>query len=418
MIIIVGVNHHTAPLPVRESLAFTKESLADALRRLRAETGLDEGMILSTCNRVEIYGAGEPACVSAAAAFLAGFHGQAEGPLGPFLLRLQGPEAVRHALRVTTSLDSMVLGEPQILGQVREAYRRAEEAGTLGAALTSLRNRSVAAASRARSETLVAQNAVSVSHVAVELARKIFGALEGRRVLLVGAGKMSGLAVRQLVRAGAQATVLGGRNFEHAAELAAALGSRARPLEDLRSELAATDIVITSTASPEFVIRREDVRAARGAVRRPLFLIDIALPRDVDPAVRSLDGVFLYDLDDLKSVAAANLKERRREVAAVEAIVEEELAEHLAWERSRGVVPLVVEMRRRGDRIRRSEIAKALKRLGPLTAQQAAAVEAATEAILKKLLHAPSVELKRCAREGRTGDVELACRVLGLDPAS
>jgi glutamyl-tRNA reductase len=254
--------------------------------------------------------------------------------------------------------------------------------------------------------------------VAVELARKIFGTLERRRVLLVGAGKMSGLAARQLVRAGAEATVLGGRRFEHAAELAAAVGTRARPMDDLRSELAATDIVITSTSSPEFVIRREDVRVARGAGRRPLFLIDIALPRDVDPDVRNLDGVFLYDLDDLKSVAAANLKERRRDVAAVEAIVEQELAEHLAWERSRGVVPLVVELRRRGDCIRRSEITKALKRLGPLTAQQAVAIEAATEAILKKLLHAPSVELKRFAREGRTGDVELACRLLGLGPTS
>jgi glutamyl-tRNA reductase len=249
----------------------------------------------------------------------------------------------------------------------------------------------------------------------VELAQKIFCGLGGRRVLLVGAGKMGGLAARQLVRAGAEATLLGGRSLERATELAEAVGSRARPLDDLRSELAAADIVISSTGSPDFVIRLEDVRAARVGRRRPLFLIDIALPRDVDPSVRSLEGVFLYDLDDLKSVAAANLKERRREVAAVESIVEEELAEHLAWERTREVVPLVVEMRRRGDTIRRAEIAKALKRLGPLTDQQAAAVDAATEAILKKLLHAPSVELKHLAREGRSDDVALACRLLGLE---
>jgi glutamyl-tRNA reductase len=417
LIVIFGINHRTAPLPVRERFAFPKDRLAEGLQRLLPETGLREGMILSTCNRVEIYGEGDRASAEAIAPFLARFHGRAEDEIAPFVFKLEGEEAVRHALRVATSLDSMVLGESQILGQVKAAYREAELAGALGPALASLRSRVIVAARRARSETTIGENAVSVSHVAVELARKIFGSLDGRRVLIVGAGKMSGLAARQLVRGGARATVLGGRTFERAAELAAGLGGHAVPFEQLRVELARADIVISSTGAPGFVILREDVRAARSGSRRPLFLIDIALPRDVDPAVRDLESVFLYDLDDLKSVSGSNLRERAREAARVESIVEQELAEQLGWQRAREVVPLVVEMRRRGDEIRRAELEKALKRVGPLTPQQAEAVEAATAAIVKKLLHPPTVQLKEFAREGRSDNVDLACRMLGLGHA-
>jgi glutamyl-tRNA reductase len=313
----------------------------------------------------------------------------------------------------------MVLGEPQILGQVKEAYQAAEEAGTLGAGLNALRNRSLAAAKRVRTETAIGQNAVSVSYVAVELARKIFGELKDKNVLLVGAGKMSELAARHLVRNGARATVLGGRTFEKAAELAAALGGRAAPFESLRTELAVADIVISGTGAAGTVIHPHDVEAARavrrGRYSRPLFLIDIAVPRDIDPEVRQVNGVFLYDLDDLKAVAEANLRERRKEAAAAEVMVEREVKEFLDWQLSRDAVPLLLELRRRGDEIRKAELDKARRRLGPLTPEQEDALEAATTAIVNKLLHSPTVHLKEAARNGHEPEhMSLIRKLLGL----
>ncbi len=415
MIVVIGLNHETAPLPVREALAFTKDRLADALGRLREETGVAEAMILSTCNRVEVYGRSAAPCADAVAAFLARYHGRPPCEIEPHLYRLEGEAAVRHAFRVAASLDSMVLGEPQILGQVKEAYQAAEEAGSLGSVLNALRNRSIAAAKRARSETAIGRNAVSVSHVAVELARKIFGELRERSVLLVGAGKMSALAARQMVCEGARASVLGGRRLERAERLAAALGGRAAPLEALRSELAKADIVISGTGAPGIVIDRADVEAAQAARHgRPLFLIDIAVPRDIAPEVRQVSGVFLYDLDDLKSVAEANLRERKKEAAAAEVILEHEIRAFLDWRRSLDAVPVLVELRRRADEIRKAELEKARRRLGPLTPEQEGAIEAATSAIVNKLLHGPTVHLKEMAGNGQPEHVGLIRKLFGL----
>jgi glutamyl-tRNA reductase len=417
MIVVVGVSHRTAPLEIREALAFPKTELADTLRRLREEARVDEAMVLSTCNRVEVYGhAADAATPETLGAFLAAFHGRASKDLEPFVYRLSGDAAVRHAFRVAASLDSMVIGEPQILGQVKEAYQIAQDAGTLGSVLNALRNRSLASAKRARSETGIGHNAVSVSYVAVELARKIFGDLKDRNVLLVGAGKMSELAAKHLVRQGARATVLGGRRFERAAELAASLGGRAMPFESLREELGRADIAISGTGAPGTVIKREDVAAACAARhRRPLFLIDIAVPRDVDPSVRSLEGVFLYDLDDLRSVAEANLRERRKQAAAAEALVEREVREFLDWQHSLDVVPLLQELRRRADEIRRAEIEKVRKRLGPLTPEQEDALQAATSGIVNKLLHPSMVQLKEVSRNGHAPEhIGLIRKLLGL----
>jgi len=282
--------------------------------------------------------------------------------------------------------------------------------------LNALRNRSLACAKRTRTETGIGHNAVSVSYVAVELARKIFGGLKDRNVLLVGAGKMSELAAKHLVRQGARATVLGGRRFERAAELAAALGGRAMPFESLREELGRADIAISGTGAPGFVIHAADVEVARAARhRRPLFLIDIAVPRDVDPSVRDMEGVFLYDLDDLRSVAEANLRERRKQAAAAEALVEREVHEFLDWQRSLDVVPLLQELRRRADEIRRNEIEKVRTRLGPLTPEQENALEAATSAIVNKLLHPSMVQLKEVSRNGHAAEhLGLLRKLLGL----
>jgi glutamyl-tRNA reductase len=415
VIVVVGLNHETAPVAVREALAFRKEGLPEALARVRAEAGLGEAVILSTCNRVEVYGRSSQSCADAVAEFLARYHQRRLEDIAPHLYRLEGDRAVRHAFRVAASLDSMVMGEPQILGQVKEAYLVAETAGSLGSVLNALRNRSVAAAKRARTETAIGRNAVSVSHVAVELARKIFGDLRDRSVLLVGAGKMSEVAARQMVRDGARASVLGGRTFEKAEQLAASLGGRAAPFEDLRTELARADIVISGTGAAGVVIRRDDVEAAQAARRgRPLFVIDIAVPRDVAEEAGKVSGVFLYDLDDIKTVAEANLRERKKEAAAAEAILEQEIHEFLEWRRSLEVVPLLVELRKRGDEIRRTEIEKARRRLGPLTDEQEKALEAATTAIVNKLLHGPTVQLKRMAGNGQPEHVGFIRKLFGL----
>ncbi len=426
MIVLVGVSHRTAPLEVREGLAFPKDRMAEALLRLREEAELDEAMILSTCNRVEIYARGRatvngpaPDAAARIESFLARFHGRPPDSLGDAVYRMAGEDAIRHAFRVAASLESMVVGEPQILGQVKEAYHAAESAGTLGATLNALRNRSLAAAKRARTETGIGHNAVSIAHVAVELAKKIFGDLGDKNVLLVGAGKMSELAARTLVRTGARATVLGGRTFERATELAAALGGRAAPLESLRAELAAADIVISGTGAAGLVIHRDDVVAARkdrrGRHRRPLFLIDIAVPRDIESSVGKLGGVFLYDLDDLRAVAESNLRERMKEASAAEALVDREVHQFLDWLKARDAVPLVVALRQRAEDIRRGELDKARRRMGPLTPQQEEALDAATTAIVNKLLHSPMVHLKEAAQNGHGPEhVSLIRKLLGL----
>jgi glutamyl-tRNA reductase len=416
VIVVVGLSHQTAPLAVREALAFPKEALGEALERLRGEVGLSEAMILSTCNRVEIYGRAPESVSGSVAAFLAEFHDQPLADLDAHLYRHEGDVAVRHAFRVAASLDSMVLGESQIFGQVKQAYESAEEAGALGAVLTALRNRSFAAAKRARTETAIGRNAVSVSHVAVELARKIFGNLRDRSVLLVGAGKMSELAARQMVKDGARASVLGGRTMEKAEHLAAALGGRAAPLDELRAEMSQVDVVISGTGAPGLVVRREDVAAAQSERRhRPLFLIDIAVPRDIEPAVGKVKGVFLYDLDDLRSVSDANLRERQKEAAQAEAILDEEVGAFLEWRRSLDVVPLLVELRGRADEIRRAEIDRARRRFGELTSEQEKALDAVTTGIVNKLLHSPTVELKKMASSHHSTDhVRLIRKLFGL----
>jgi glutamyl-tRNA reductase len=415
VIVVVGLNHETAPVAVREALAFPKERLPEVLARVREDAGLSEAMILSTCNRVEVYGRANDPSLDAVAEFLARCHSRPVEEIAPHLYRLEGEGAVRHAFRVAASLDSMVMGEPQILGQVKDAYDAAEKAGTLGSVLNALRNRSIAAAKRARTETAIGRNAVSVSHVAVELARKIFGDLRDRAVLLVGAGKMSEVAARQMVRDGARASVLGGRTFEKAEQLAAALGGRAAPLEALRAELGRADIVISGTGATGIVIRREDVEVAQAARRgRPLFLIDIAVPRDVAEDAGKVAGVFLYDLDDVRKVAEANLRERKKEATAAEAILEDEIREFLEWRRSLEVVPLLVELRRRADEIRKAEIDKARRRFGPLTREEESALEAATAAIVNKLLHEPTVQLKQMAGNGQAEHVGFIRKLFGL----
>jgi glutamyl-tRNA reductase len=409
---VVGVSHHGTPLELRERLAVPAGALPEFLREVCATASLPEAVVLSTCNRFEAYTAGDEAVVERLEAAL---RARAGRDLGGCLYRMTGEEAVRHAFRVAAGLDSLVVGEPQVLGQVKEAYLAAEQAGTLGPGLTALRHRTFSVAKRARTETGIGRHAVSVSHVAVELARKVFGSLAGRHVVLIGSGKMCAVAARRLAHDGALLSVVG-RTLARAQDLAAQLGARSLPFAALRDEIARADIVISGTAAPSTVIAREDVeRAVAGRSGRPLLLVDIALPRDVEPAARAVPGVFLYDLDDLRSVAEANLCARRREASRAEVLVASEAAAFESARRQRGALPLLVELRRRGDAIRRQEVERALRHMGPLSAGQREALEAAAAAIVNKLLHAPTVHLKQLAQDdGEVTQAPLVRALFGL----
>lgn len=404
-LLVVGLSHRTAPLEVREKLAFPEATHAGTLRQLLELPSLGEAMLISTCNRVEIYAvtrASWPAAGAAAACghvrdYLSRIKGYEPARLEPHLYDHIGPAAVKHVFRVAASLDSLVVGEPQILGQLKDAYARATEAGCVGPLLKRCLERAFGVAKRVRTETAISRGGANVSSVAVELARRIFGELAGKRVLVVGAGKMSDLAARHLRADGALEILVTNRSPERAHALAAKVDGVARPWEELEALLYGCDIVISSTGSTVPILTREVVRRVMKARRhRPLFLIDIAVPRDVDPAVGKLDGVYLFDIDDLEKVVAENLKEREKEAAAGERIVEAETAQFLAWLRSQGVVPTIKDLRERFTQIARAEAERTLASLGGAVGpKEQQAIRYMAEAIVNKLLHSPLMALKK-----------------------
>jgi glutamyl-tRNA reductase len=402
-IAVAGVSFRSASVAEREAMAVPAAALPEVLARLAATPGVSGVVILSTCNRIEAYVDGAPGSLDAVA--------EAIAPGGRGVYRHDGVDAARHGFRVAAGLDAMALGDAQVLGQWKAAFRAAEAAGTLSPALARLRDRAIRAARDARTHTGVGRHALSISHVAVEVVRKVFEDLSGRRVLVLGSGKMSAQAARRLIDAGARATVVAGRHFDNAARLAEALGADAVPAEDLAAQLARHDVVITATACPTTVIDRAMAEAAMRERRgRPQLLVDIAVPRDVDPGVRSIPGVFLYDIDDLRAVAEANARERGREASAAERVVAEAAAAYAAEHDD--AAPLVVRLRRRAEEIRRDELARA--RLGGLTPEQQAAVDAATRAIVNKLLHAPTAQLRVLGQAGSEAELRLAGLVLGV----
>jgi len=402
---VVGLSFRSASLSEREAASVSASVLPAALERLAGLSGVAGAAIVSTCNRVEAYVEADTAALDAVAAALC--------PASGAVYRRQGVDAARHAFRVAAGLDAMALGDAQVLGQWKAAFRAAEAAGTLSPALARLRDRAIRAARDARTHTGVGRHALSISHVAVELVRKVFSDLAGRRVLILGSGKMCGQAARRLVEAGARATVVAGRHYENATRLAEEIGAQSVPAEALASELATHDVVMSATACPTTVIGREMVEAAMRERRgRPQLIVDIAVPRDVDASVRSIPGVFLYDLDDLRSVAEANTRERRREAGAAENVVALAVAAYAAEHDD--AAPLVVQLRRRAEEIRREELGRARARLGALTAEQEAAVEAATRAIVNKLLHVPTSQLRLLGREASAQELRFAGSLLGI----
>jgi glutamyl-tRNA reductase len=377
---LVGISHRHAPVEVRERVAFAARDAAELARSL-ADGG--ECVCLSTCNRTELYVVGERSEDRALDAMRA--HG-GEG-VAALTYRLSDHAAALHLFRVAAGLDSLVPGEGEILGQVRAAY----EAGAPGPLLSRLFHDALHAGKRARSQTTIAESPASVPSAGVALAQQVFGELEGRRVLVVGAGKIGELVVRNFAARGAQIAAVANRSLAHAEELAHTFGARGKPLESLAEELGRADVVVACTSAPGLVVRAADVPERK---TRPLFLIDLAVPRDLDPAINDLDGCYLYNIDDLEAVVAASLAGRRREAERAEAIVAEEAERFRAWQASLDVVPTIASLRARAEAIRAAELDKAA---GKLTDEERHAVESISMQILNKLLHLPTVRMKEAA---------------------
>ncbi len=400
---LVGLSHKTAPVEVRERLAIPEERLPETLRAAATLPGVREAFVLSTCNRVEILARAESDDGSvgpALAKFLAESHHCELAQIHPYLYQLRHREALLHLFRVSSSLDSMVVGETQILGQVKAAYAAARAAGTLGGLLDEVLSRSFSVAKRIRTETGIASSAVSVSYAAVELAKKIFGSLDGKRLLLIGAGKMCELAAKHLLNSGASGIFVTNRTPERAEELAALLQGRAVPFEQLFEYAAQCDIVLSSTGAPHFILGKADgQRLLHERRNRPMFFIDIAVPRDIDPEINNLDNIFLYDIDDLQQVVNANLKERLREAQRGEEIAAQEVEKLMRRLKTLDVVPTIVELQAHLEQIRRQEIVRLRSQLGGLTPEQQEAVEAITKGMVNKILHAPITHLKHLAQQ-------------------
>jgi glutamyl-tRNA reductase len=395
---LVGLSHKTAPVEVRERLAFNSDALKKALLSLVERQQVTEAIILSTCNRVEVVA--ESPDDSLIREFLCEFHQIPHDSVSKHLYSLRNADVIRHVFRVAASLDSMMIGEPQILGQVKEAYRIAADAGTVGMHLSALMDRAFAVAKKIRTETGISQSAVSVSYAAVELARKIFGELTGKTVMIIGASKMGELAAKHLKRNGVSSVLVTNRTFERAVELARIFEGAAVPFEHFTDHMDRADIVISSTGAPHFIIGKglaEQIIHRRK--NKPMFFIDIAVPRDIDPTVNEIDNAFLYDIDDLQQVIDANLKERVKEASRAEEIVDSEVQAFCRKMQSREVVPTIVQLRDNVEKLRRDEIERNRRLLKDLSPEGQAAVDQITKSLVNKILHTPIELLKKMAQD-------------------
>lgn len=399
---ITGVNHRSAPVEVRERLAFDEPSLALALDSLKGRPGVQEGMILSTCNRVEIALACEENLNGEALVhqFLADTRKVDPEWVRRYLYRYQDRDAIRHLFRVAASLDSMVVGEPQILGQLKTAYALAKDHGVIDSFLDALLTRAFSVAKRVRSETEIGANAVSVSYAAVELAREIFGSLKNKKVLLIGAGKMSEAAARHLKRCGVANISVTNRTRSRAEEMARLFEGKIVDYERYLAFLPEVDIVITSSGAPHFILTQADVRKIIAARKNaPMFVIDIAVPRNVEPSVNEIDNVFLYDIDDLQKVVDTNLKGRKQEAEDAEQIIAEEVERMVSRLKSREIVPMIVSLQEQLESMRQAELARFHGKLSGLTREQEEAVEQLTRSMINKIAHGPISELRKQASQ-------------------
>jgi glutamyl-tRNA reductase len=416
---LVGISHRTAPLAVRERFVIDADASIAAQQQL-AQAGCAEAVLLSTCNRTELYmrAGSEPETTALGAQFLRAHAGMSESDADRYLYTLYDERATQHLFRVVSSLDSLVLGEAQIQGQVKAAYERAARNGAVvGPVLSRLFETALRIGGRVRSETRLGVGAASIPGASVELAKKIFGGLANRSALVLGAGEMAVLTLECLRAEGVSDIIVVNRNVVRAEEVARGVNARAVSFEEMPAVLGSVDIVVAATAAPHAVITKEYVRHAMGRDRRsPLLLLDIALPRDVEPAVAELPNVFLYDIDDLSQVVEGNLEKRRSEVAAAEKIIGDEAREFWAWNRGRSVVPVIRQLRDRAEEVRQAELERALRGLGHLSPDDRQVVENLTRQLLNKVLHAPTSRLREAAADGRENEIADAARYLfGLD---
>lgn len=411
---VVGVSHRTAALDVRERLMIRSGDLSAALAEVAQVTGAREAVIVSTCNRTELYLAGADDAVSGALELLSRRIGESAEP---FAYVRRDRDAATHLFRVASGLDSMILGEAQIQGQVRDAWELGRAAS--GIVLNRLFQSALGVASRVRTETALGRGAASVSSASVQLAKQIFGSLAGRRAMVLGAGEMAELALECLVDEGVRTAVVANRTFERATVLAAKYGATAMHVDECWAQVADVDVLLCSTAAPHPVVRVGHLEPAlerRGD--RPLCVIDIAFPRDVDPAVRAMENVFLYDLDDLRAVVAANIERRREELPTAENVIADEVERYWQWVAGLHAVPVVTELRASAERMRAKEVAQLLRRMPNLTATDREAIEQLSRALMNKFLHEPSVRLKAAAANGRGLAIVDAARYLfGVAPA-
>jgi glutamyl-tRNA reductase len=408
-IVLIGLSHKTAPVEVRERLAFSDGRLSAALATLVDQEIIDEGVIVSTCNRVEILAsapAGAQKGITRLTDFLCDFHSLPFNNINGHLYCHADAEAIKHIFRVASSLDSMVVGESQILGQIKEAYQQAVDAGTVGRVLSQLMHRTLSVAKRIRTETAISQKPVSISSVAVDLAYRVFGELSDNTVMLVGAGEMGELAARNLAEAGAGKLVVTNRTQEKAEAVARRLGANAISFDSFYDALPATDIVICSTGASDYVIRPAETRAALKSRRKgPVLFIDISVPRNIDPAVAQVDNTFLFDIDDLEAVVKTNIRERELEARSAETIIETEVqlfAKHLL---SLDIGPSVLEVKKLLSEIALGEFKRNRKRLGINPEQEAAIQEVLIPALVNKLSHPVIIHLREAARNGETTEV-------------
>jgi glutamyl-tRNA reductase len=416
---LIGVNHKSCPLEVRERMAIPESKLPDCCRDLSAHPGVEEAMIISTCNRVEMITHTTNGSADLRGFLHDHFHLTAD-ELDAHLYEFREKEAVRHLFRVASSLDSMVIGEAQILGQVKEAYATARAVGAVRGQLDQLFTRAFAVAKRVRTETAVGSSSVSIASVAVELAKKIFGTLQGKTVFIVGAGKMSELAARHLIAHGCESIFVSNRTYDRAVGLAQRFNGQAIKFDDLYENCDKADIVITSTGSPKAIFRRE--HGEQFLARRknkPMFFIDIAVPRDVSPEMAKLDGIFAYDIDDLQQAVSSHVADRRKEAELAEAIILSEVEKFEARFEARvntlDVVPTIVSLQDHLETIRQAEIDRVRGRMGPLTPEQEMAVEALTRGIINKVMHTPITTLKTAARESEaTTVIDVVRRLFNL----
>jgi glutamyl-tRNA reductase len=416
-VFIVGLNHKIADIEVREKLAFDGPKLLEGLMRFKELPEVQEAIILSTCNRVELYAnvLDVEKAAESIKAFLAEFHSINRSSLDKALYIYVDIDAVKHIFRVASSLDSMIVGEPQILGQLKDAFEIALEKKATGILLNKLMKKAISVAKRVRTETRIAENAVSISFAAVELARKIFTDLSERSFMLLGAGEMAELAARHLISNGVKEVLVSNRTYKRACDLAQEFNGRPVKFEEFIHEMVHADIIICSTGAPDYILRKNEMhKVMKDRKQRQVFLIDISVPRNIDPEINGLENVYLYNIDDLQGVVDANVFERQKEAEKAEEIVEEEIETFLKWQSSLDSIPTIKALRERAEEMKKEELDRLLNKVAGLGEKDREAIEYMATALMNKLIHPPTAALKDSS-EDKESLVALVRKLYGID---